>query len=58
VPSNDERRARLNCIVHFLSQIPYKPVKRKPIDLPKRDKDDAYDDEASIAGRRFVPQQW
>jgi polyphosphate kinase 2 len=58
VPSNDKRRARLNCIAHLLSSIPYKPVKRKPIDLPKRDKDDAYDDEASLKGRRFVPQKW
>ncbi len=58
VPSNDKRRARLNCISHFLSLIPYKPVKRKAIELPKRDKDDAYDDEAAIVKRRFVPQRW
>ncbi len=58
VPSNDKRRARLNCISHFLSAIPYRPVKRKAIELPKRDKDDAYDDEAAIANRRFVPQRW
>jgi polyphosphate kinase 2 len=58
VPSNDKRRARLNCIAHFLSLIPYKNVKRKSIELPKRDKDDAYDDEASIAGRRFIEQRF
>jgi polyphosphate kinase len=35
VPSDDQRRARLNCISHFLSLIPYKEVPRKPIKLPK-----------------------
>ncbi len=58
VRSEDKKRARLNCIAHFLSLIPYKPVKRKPIELPKRDKSDAYDDEASIAGRRFIAQRY
>ena len=36
VPSNDQRRARLNCITHFLSLIPYKEVPREPIKFPKR----------------------
>jgi polyphosphate kinase len=58
VASEDKRRARLNCIAHFLSLIPYKQVKRKAIELPKRDKDDAYDDVASIAGRRFIEQRY
>jgi polyphosphate kinase len=35
VPSNDQRRARLNCITHFLSLIPYKEVPREPIKFPK-----------------------
>ncbi len=35
VPSNDQRRARLNCISHFLSQVPYKEVPRQPIKFPK-----------------------
>lgn len=58
VPSEDKKRARLNCIAHFLSLIPYKPVKRKAIELPKRDKRRAYDDEASIADRRFIAQRY
>lgn len=58
VPSEDKRRARLNCIAHFLSLIPYKPVTRKEIELPKRDKSGAYDDTASIAGRRFIEQRF
>ena len=35
VPSDDQRRARLNCIAHFLSLIPYEDVPRKPIKFPK-----------------------
>jgi polyphosphate kinase 2 len=36
VPSNDQRRARLNCISHFLSLVPYQAVPREPIKFPKR----------------------
>jgi len=35
VPSDDQRRARLNCIAHFLSLIPYEEVPREPIKFPK-----------------------
>ncbi len=56
VPSDDKRQARLNCIAHFLSLIPYEKVKRKRVELPKRSKDDEYDDVASIADRTFVGQ--
>jgi polyphosphate kinase 2 len=58
LPSEDKKRARLNCIAHFLSMIPYKQVKRKSIELPRRDKSEAYDDVASIAGRRFIEQRY
>jgi polyphosphate kinase 2 len=36
VPSNDQRRARLNCISNFLSLIPYEEVPREPIKFPRR----------------------
>jgi len=36
VNANDQRRARLNCIAHLLSLIPYQEVPREPIKLPKR----------------------
>jgi polyphosphate kinase 2 len=36
VPSNDQRRARLNCITHLLSLIPYEEVPREPIKFPRR----------------------
>ena len=42
VPADDKRRARLNCIAHFLSLIPYREVKREPAELPKRQKANGY----------------
>ena len=54
VRSDDKKRARLNCIAHLLSVIPYKKLPREKIELPKRAKKRAYDDEAAIKDRRFV----
>jgi polyphosphate kinase 2 len=36
VNADDQRRARLNCIAHFLSLIPYEEVPHESIKLPKR----------------------
>jgi polyphosphate kinase len=36
VNADDKRRARLNCISHLLSQIPYQPVPHAPVVLPAR----------------------
>lgn len=58
VPSDDKRRARLNCIAHLLSLIPYKALPRLEVKLPKRSDKGAYDDRASLAGRRFVPEKY
>ncbi len=58
VRSDDKKRARLNIITHVLSQIPYKKVKRDKIKLPKRSEKGAYDDQASLRGRRFVPEKY
>jgi polyphosphate kinase len=58
VPSDDKRRARLNCIHHLLSLIPYKKVKRKKVKLPERSNKGAYDDQASLNGRRFIPAKY
>ena len=56
--SDDKRRARLNCITHLLEQIPYKKVPREKVKLPKRADKRAYDDEASLKGRKFVPERY
>lgn len=58
VPSDDKRRARLNCIAHFLSLFPYKKVKRIAIAVPGRSKKGAYDDTAAIATRRFIKERY
>jgi polyphosphate kinase len=55
--SDDKKRARLNCISHLLSLIPYKKVKRDKVKLPNRNKKCAYDDQATLKGRHFVPER-
>jgi polyphosphate kinase 2 len=42
VRSDDKRRARLNCIKHLLSLIPYEKVPMEKIKLPKRQKAHGY----------------
>ena len=42
VDSNDKRRARLNCITHLLSLIPYKEAPRDKVKLPDRQKPNGY----------------
>jgi hypothetical protein len=56
--SDDKKRARLNCIRHILSLIPYKKVPREKVKLPKRSMKGAYDDQASLKGRQFVPEKY
>jgi polyphosphate kinase 2 len=58
VRSNDKKRARLNCISHLLSQIPYKEIPRKKIVLGKRNTKGGYDDQATLEGRRFIPEKY
>jgi hypothetical protein len=58
VRSDDKRRARLNCITHLLKLIPYKKVPRDKVKLPKRSNKGAYDDEATMKGRRFIPEAY
>jgi polyphosphate kinase 2 len=58
VRSDDKKRARLNCIAHLLSLIPYEDVPRKKVKLPKRSSKGKYDDQATLAGRKFVPEKY
>lgn len=55
VRSDDKKRARLNCISHLLSLIPYERIPRKKIKLPKRSNKNAYDDQRALEGRNFIP---
>src|SRR3974390_422794 len=36
VEGNDKKRARLNCIDHLLSQVPYEDVPHEDVSLPQR----------------------
>ena len=58
VRSDDKRRARLNCISHLLSLIPYEEAPRDKVKLPKRSHDGEYDDQAPLEGRNFVPEKF
>ena len=58
VRSDDKRRARLNCIAHLLSLIPYEEAPREKVKLPKRSSKGEYDDQATLAGRHFVPERY
>jgi polyphosphate kinase len=56
--SDDKKRARLNCIAHLLSLVPYKRVPREKVKLPKRSTKGAYDDQATLADRKLVPEKY
>lgn len=57
VPADDKRRARLNCIDHFLSLIPYKDLTPKPFKLPPLKHDLAYV-RPPITDQTFVPEKY
>ena len=56
VPSDDKRRARLNCISHILSQIPYEDVVPEPIDIPAREEMPYI--RPPMREQTFIPQQY
>jgi polyphosphate kinase len=58
VMSDDKRRARLNCISHILSLIPYQRVPSPKASLPKRSVKGRYDDQETLAGRKLVHQKY
>jgi polyphosphate kinase 2 (PPK2 family) len=42
VDADDKRRARINCIAHLLSRVPYSPKQLERIELPTRQADQGY----------------
>jgi hypothetical protein len=58
VRSDDKKRARLACIAHLLSQIPYERVAREKIALVGRSRKHAYDDEAPMRRRSWIPEAY
>ncbi|MGI6338361.1 MAG: polyphosphate kinase 2 [Bacteroidales bacterium] len=57
VPADDKRRARLNCIDHMLSMIPYKDLTRETIKLPPLKHGVAYV-RPPITEQNFVPDKY
>ncbi len=57
VEGNDKKRARLNCIAHLLSKIPYEDVPHDPITLPDREFNPDYERRV-IASDLYVPQKY
>jgi len=57
VEAVDKKRARLNCISHLLTQIPYSEVRHEPVVLPRRIHDPAYHRE-TIPAEMYVPDRF
>ena len=55
VEGNDKRRARLNCMAHLLSQIPYTEVPQEEVTLPERVYHPNYERHA-LSPELFVPR--
>ncbi|MGE0025856.1 MAG: polyphosphate kinase 2 [Thermoleophilia bacterium] len=57
VEADDKRRARLNCIHHLLSAVPYEHVPHDPISLPPRRDDSSYV-RPPLTDQTFVPDHY
>src|SRR5262249_43530513 len=56
VRSDSKKQARLNCISHLLSLIPYKAAKHSKVKMRKRSLKRAYDDLTTMKERRWIPE--
>jgi polyphosphate kinase 2 len=57
VPGNDKKRARLNCIDHLLSMIPYEPVPHEEVTLPDRKYNPEYE-RSVLPPELYVPSKY
>ena len=55
VNADEKKRARLNCITHLLSLIPYEDLTHEPIDIPPRQSDAGYV-RPPMTDQTFVPE--
>jgi len=55
VPSDDKRAARLNCMAHLLSLMPYEDLTPPAVDLPARQSEGGYI-RPPVADQTFVPE--
>ena len=54
VEAVDKKRARLNCMSHLLTQIPYNEIRREPVVLPERVRDPSYSRD-QLPPQMYVP---
>lgn len=57
VEGNDKKRARLNCIDHLLSLIPYEPVPHEEVTLPERQHNSDYERQV-LPSELHVPSKY
>ena len=57
VEAVDKKKARLNCIAHLLSQIPYREVQHEPVVLPERVRNPEYH-RGPIPKEMYVPARY
>ncbi|MTD98960.1 polyphosphate kinase 2 [Paracoccus sp. YIM 132242] len=57
VPANDKKRARLNCMSHLLSMIPYGDVEHEEVTLPDRVFNPDYERDV-LSRDLYVPQRY
>lgn len=58
VPSDDKKAARINCISHLLSRIPYEPIPFEAPDLGKRDPRPGGVPDSEAEGRGVIPERF
>ena len=58
VHANDKKRARLNCISHLLSMIPYDMVPKPDIELPDRPAQKGDYVRPPLTDQRFIPERY
>jgi polyphosphate kinase len=58
IRSDDKRRARLNCIAHLLTLIPFKEISRDRVRLPRRSGKGRYNDQVSLRGIQFIAERY
>ena len=57
VQGNDKKRARLNCMDHLLTQVPYEPVPHEEVELPDRVFNPNYERKV-LPPELYVPQKY
>ena len=57
VPADNKKRARLNCISHLLSLIPYEDINTKKVELSARNSDKGYV-RPPFENQTFVPDKY